>query len=80
MTPKEWDAVVACVEVLQRFVKLYAYQFEGLKLLLLEKGLITVDEYDEAVKEFEAAIAVDEAVEPDFQALERLRQRLEEQK
>jgi len=81
MTPEEKpEALIAYVSEVERLAKAYALHFEGLKFLLLKKGLITGGELEEAVKTLEAAFAVEEATDPRFEALGRLRKWIENQK
>ncbi len=80
MTPEERDAVIAYVSEIERFALQYARQFEALKYLLLEKGVITADEIEQAVKTVEAAFMVEEATDPRLEALAKLRKKIEELK
>lgn len=73
MTPEEREALIAYTAAVEEFAKMYARQFEGLKMLLLQKGLITTEELENALQVIEAAIAVDEATDPRFDASERWR-------
>ena len=80
MTPEERDALIAYVSEVETFVTLYALRFAWLKALLVQRGLLTAEEIERTVKMVEAAFAVDEALEPRFAALDRLRKWVEEQK
>ena len=49
------------------------------KALLIQKGLLTADEIEHVVKVVDAAFAVEEALDPRFEALDRLRKWIEGQ-
>ena len=80
MTPEERDALIAYVSEVEKVITVYALRFAWLKALLTQKGLLTAEEIERAVKMVEAAFAVDEALDPRFAPLDRLRKWSEEQK
>jgi len=80
MTPEERDALIAYVSEVETFVTLYALRFAWLKALLVQKGLMTAEEIERAVQMVEATFAGEEALDPRFEALDRLRKWIEEQK
>jgi hypothetical protein len=79
MTPEERDALIAYVSEVEKFVTAYTLRFAWLKALLAKKDIMTADEVERAVKMVEAAFAVEEALGPRFEALDRLRKWIEEQ-
>jgi hypothetical protein len=80
MTPEERDALIAYVSEVEKFITVYALRFAWLKALLIQKGLMTAEELERAVKMVEAAFAVEEARDPRVEALDRLRRWIAEQK
>ena len=80
MTPEEREALIAYTSAVEEFAKMYARQFEGLKMLLLQKGLITTEEFEGALQIIEAEIAVEEATDPRFDRSERWRGWVEEKR
>ena len=80
MTPEERDAMLAYVSEIEGVTVRCARHFGALQFLLIEKGLITGDEFERALKTVEAALAVEEATDPRFEQLDRLRRWIEEQK
>ncbi len=80
MTPEERDALIAYVSEVEKFLTVYALRFAWLKALLIEKGLMTAEELERAVRMVEAAFTVEEARDPRVEALDRLRKWIEEQK
>jgi len=80
MTPEERDALIGYVAEIERFALQYARQFEALKYLLLEQGVITADGIERAVKTVEAAFLGEEATDPRLKVLAQLRKRIAEQK
>jgi len=80
MTPEEREALIAYVSEVEKFITVYALRFASLKALLVQKGLMTAEEIEQAVKLVEAAFAGEEARDPRVEALDRLRKWIEEQK
>jgi hypothetical protein len=79
MTPHERDSLIAYVSEVEKFITVYALRFARLKALLIQKGLLTADEIEHVVKVVDAAFAVEEALDPRFEALDRLRKWIEGQ-
>ena len=80
MTPEERDALIAYVSEVEKFITVYALRFAWLKALLIQKGPMTAEELERAVKMVEAAFTVEEARDPRVEALDRLRKWIEEQR
>ncbi len=80
MTPEERETLVAYVTEVERILTVQALRFASLKALLVRKGLLTADEIEEAMKMVDAALAVEEALGSRTDALDRLRNWIEEQK
>ena len=79
MTLEERDALIAYVSEVEKLITVYALRFAWLKALLVQKGLLTAEEIERAVKMVEAVFAVEEAPDPRVEALDRLRKWIEEQ-
>jgi len=63
MTPEERDALIGYVAEIERFTLQYARQFEALKYLLLEQGVITADGIARAVRVVEPSVVSRRTVE-----------------
>ncbi len=79
MTPEERETLVAYVTEVERILTVQALRFASLKALLVQKGLLTADEIEAAMKTVDAALAVEEALGSRPDALDRLRQWIEGQ-
>lgn len=80
MRSEERDAFTAYVSEVGNFSRSYAKQFEALKLAIVQKGVLTSSEIEEALKRVETKLAVEEATDPWFKLLARLRSWIAEQK
>ncbi len=73
MTRDEREALIGYMTEVEQLLTVAALRFASLKAVLVQKGLLTTEEVDQAVKMVEAALAGDRALGARADALARLR-------